>query len=237
MTDKIKLSHRLQKVASYLPKGAFFADIGSDHAYLPCYVCSEDQTAKAIAGEINVGPFNSAVATVNSYGLFNNVEVRLGNGLHVLHPNEVEQVIIAGMGGSLIQDILEEGKANLGKVNRIIAQPNVDARNVRRWFWAQGYGITNEAIIEENGHIYEIIIGDKDGVIPVYEEEKTEKDLLFGPLLLQNKSDVFHKKWKHEYKKLKRVIEQMNHARVKNIDKIKRFEKELQWIEEVLKDD
>ncbi|OZU89949.1 tRNA (adenine(22)-N(1))-methyltransferase TrmK [Virgibacillus indicus] len=237
MKDSIKLSKRLMKTASYLPKGAVFADIGSDHAYLPCYICLRDNTAKAIAGEINEGPYYSAVETVTQCELTDEIEVRLGDGLQILNEGEVQQVIIAGMGGSLIKTILEEGIEKLTRVERIIAQPNIDARNVRKWFNQQDFIITNEAILEENGHIYEIIAADKNAPDDPYKKDEIDKQLLFGPLLLKDKSEVFYKKWKHEYIKLQRVINQMKCAKIRDEVKIIQFERELSWIEEVINDE
>ncbi|PAV29044.1 tRNA (adenine(22)-N(1))-methyltransferase TrmK [Virgibacillus profundi] len=234
MTNSIKLSKRLSKVASYLPEGALFADIGSDHAYLPCYVCLHDNTAKAIAGELNVGPYNSAVDTVNQHELSKVIEVRLGNGLQILNKGEVRQLVIAGIGGPLIKTILDEGIQKLDGVERIIAQPNIDAGNVRKWFYENGFTITNEAILEESGHIYEIVVADKNAAANPFEADDLEKQLLFGPLLLKEKTEVFFYKWKTEYEKLQRVIDQMNKATIKNDKKIQQFQKELKWMKEVL---
>ncbi|MFD1850256.1 tRNA (adenine(22)-N(1))-methyltransferase [Oceanobacillus bengalensis] len=235
MGNSVKLSNRLLQVATYLSKGGYFADIGSDHAYLPCYVCLQDKTAKAIAGEVNEGPYQSALRTVKSYGLNDRVEVRLGDGLAVIDNDEkVDHIVIAGMGGSLIKSILEDGKAQLKNVKRIIAQPNVDARGVRRWFNDNHFVITNESIIEENGHIYEVVVADLETKLNPL-KQLTEKQLLFGPLLLENRTDVFYKKWKHEYDKLEQVINQMKNAQGQDLDKIEKFELEKLWIKEVLR--
>lgn len=235
MTNNIKLSKRLKQTASFLPKGPKFADIGSDHAYLPCYVCLEDKQAKAIAGEINEGPFQSATQTVRGHGLEEVIDVRLGDGLEVLTAGEVTQVVIAGMGGSLIRSILQKGKDKIESVDRIIAQPNVDARDVREWFVHNNFMISEETIIEENGHIYEIVVGDRHSgaVYP----ELSEKQLLFGPILLVNKTKAFYTKWAEEYEKLKRVIDQMRLAKLLDKEKLNRFERELQWMEEVLQNE
>ncbi|MUK87105.1 tRNA (adenine(22)-N(1))-methyltransferase TrmK [Ornithinibacillus sp. L9] len=233
MEESIKLSKRLSIVASYLPSGAVFADIGSDHAYLPCFVCSNDNEARAIAGEVNVGPYESAKETVNYYQLNDVVDVRLGNGLEVVTPGEVEQVVIAGMGGALIKSILEEGVDNLKNAKRIIAQPNVDEKNVRTWLTTNDYVISHEAITEENGHIYEIIVADryKNG------KQLTEMEILFGPELLKSKPSEFYQKWKLEREKRLRVIEQLNQAKIPPKEKIYQFEHELKMIEEVLMDE
>ncbi|WP_373892832.1 tRNA (adenine(22)-N(1))-methyltransferase [Virgibacillus natechei] len=234
MRSRIKLSKRLEKVSSYLPRGAFFADIGSDHAYLPCFICMHDSAAKAIAGEINEGPARSAIDNVNLYGLSDVVDVRLGDGLHILKMDEINQLVIAGMGGALIKSILEEGAGKLDSVQRIIAQPNIDARSVRRWFLENGFTVTNEEIVDDNGHIYEIIVADKGEVSSPYVSNMKDKQLLFGPLLLKNKTKAFYKKWNAEYEKLQFVINQMKEANVQNLEKIERFEMELKWIKEVL---
>ncbi|MFB4166496.1 tRNA (adenine(22)-N(1))-methyltransferase TrmK [Virgibacillus sp. JSM 102003] len=236
MNNTIKLSERLSTVAAYVTEGAFFADIGSDHAYLPCYVCLYDSKAHAIAGEVKEGPFKSALETVNKYDLSSRVQVRLGDGLQVLRQGEVNVLVIAGMGGSLITSILEEGKDRLQSVQRIIVQPNVNERNVREWFYKNNYTITSEEILEENGHIYEIIIADREAAKSPYKTDLLQEQLLFGPLLIEHKTEIFIKKWKNELSKRIRVIDEMKKAKEQNQDKISEFEKELSWVQEVLKD-
>ncbi|AXI09476.1 tRNA (adenine(22)-N(1))-methyltransferase TrmK [Oceanobacillus sp. 143] len=235
MTQTLNLSKRLTKVASYLPKGAKFADIGSDHAYLPCYVCLQDKSSRAIAGEVNEGPFKSAIKTVEYYQLNESIEVRLGNGLGVLNNlDNVEQIVIAGMGGALIKSILEEGKSKVQHVKRIIAQPNIDARNVRKWFNENGFIITSEEVVEENQHIYEIIVADKVEWNMSKQQDLDPKQLFFGPLLLENKTKEFFEKWSSEHEKTERIIKQIKKAKVKDERKLKQFEEELIWIKEVL---
>ncbi|WP_284140420.1 MULTISPECIES: tRNA (adenine(22)-N(1))-methyltransferase TrmK [unclassified Virgibacillus] len=235
MSMQLKLSERLKTVASFLPENALFADIGSDHAYLPCYVCKCDSSSRAIAGEINHGPYQSALATIQNFGLEHAVDARLGNGLQILRDGEVKQIVIAGMGGSLIRDILENGKDKLSLVNRIIAQPNIDERDVRRWMQQHQFHISAEVLMLENGHFYEIIVGDR------WKEEKEtiildEKQLLFGPHLLKERSKLFYEKWKSERKKYNRIISDMKNAKKINVEKLSQFEMELNWIEEVLQD-
>ncbi|WP_404453471.1 tRNA (adenine(22)-N(1))-methyltransferase [Oceanobacillus kapialis] len=237
MSLNVNLSKRLEKVASYLPAGTFFADIGSDHAYLPCFVCLQDSSATAVAGEINEGPYESAVHTVKQYNLEARIDVRLGDGLAVLKEDEVHQVVIAGMGGALIRNILDMGKEKLKSVNQIIAQPNIDARSVRRWFLANGYVLEDEAILEENGHIYEILTAKRKTAVSPYLEEQLGKQLLFGPYLLKQTNAVFYKKWRHEYEKLQNVLSQMEKAKTKDVEKIEQFNRELKWMEEILYDE
>ncbi|SDK54090.1 tRNA (adenine(22)-N(1))-methyltransferase [Sediminibacillus albus] len=224
------LSDRLKSVASFLPEGAVFADIGSDHAYLPVYVCRQDQQALAIAGELNEGPFQSAKRNVEEQGLSARIAVRKGNGLSILKANEVEQVVIAGMGGSLITDILENGKNKLSTVGRIITQPNLEARSIRVWLQENGYKLIGEDIIEEAGHIYEVLAADKSEV----KAAMNEVELLCGPFLLKEKSMAFINKWESEIKKRENVVYQMRHASSPDKAKIDQFKEEIEIIKGVL---
>lgn len=231
MNGKV-LSKRLHTVAMYVPKNAFFADIGSDHAYLPCYICSIDSTANAIAGEINDGPFQSAKEHVEALKLTNQIAVVKGNGLEVIKNHSVRQIVIAGMGGSLIRSILDSGADLLTTVERIIVQPNVDAHLVREWFSQRRFQLVAEEIIKEDGHIYEILVADSGNGLAIYTD--TEKEMLFGPFLLREKNNAFIEKWLQEKAKRLAVIEQMKQAKNVDYEKIAFFKKEVEEIEEVL---
>ncbi|MFB1050792.1 tRNA (adenine(22)-N(1))-methyltransferase TrmK [Paraliobacillus sp. JSM ZJ581] len=228
------LSKRLKTIAGFLPNQANFVDIGSDHAYLPCFVCTKDKGATAIAGEINEGPYLSAKKNVADFHLTDQIQVIKGDGLEVINDQDIDQVVIAGMGGTLIRSILMRGQERIRNVKRIIAQPNVDAHAVREWFYENGYCLVAEEIIKEDGHIYEILVADKgDATIP-YEGMRLESSLLFGPYLLKEKNAVFQEKWYGEREKLERVIKQMHQAKDVNFEKIQLFQHEIEMIEEVL---
>ncbi|WP_152656234.1 class I SAM-dependent methyltransferase [Oceanobacillus sp. CFH 90083] len=237
MNQHIPLSNRLKKVADYLPQGADFADIGSDHAYLPAYVCLRDKTARAVAGEVNQGPLDSAKKTIQFHQLEERIDARLGNGLAVLKEGEAKQIVIAGMGGSLITSILENGTAIAKSAGRIIAQPNVDARAVRQWFDQNGFILIAEEIVDEQGHIYEILVADRNTAAPSpYNDNQQikEKQFLLGPYLLYEKNPAFVKKWTYEEANLERIISQMKQAKQINHEKISDFQTELRWIKEEL---
>ncbi|MED1602453.1 tRNA (adenine(22)-N(1))-methyltransferase TrmK [Alkalihalophilus marmarensis] len=211
MNDR-QLSKRLQRVAAYVPKGSKTADIGSDHAYLPCYLCLEDQTAKAIAGEVNEGPYLSAVSQVRQSGLTDRISVRRGNGLEVIeHADQVDVITIAGMGGALITSILEEGKGKLKEVDRLILQPNVSAVTIREWLDREGWSLTSEEIIEEDHKIYEILVADRGENVMLYEEDRKKK-MLLGPYLINEMNEAFQKKWTYEMKNWERILTQFERA-------------------------
>jgi tRNA (adenine22-N1)-methyltransferase len=235
MNEK-QLSERLVRVANYVPKGARVADIGSDHAYLPCYLCLQDGDMTAIAGEVNEGPFQSAKRQVEKVGLQNRIQVRKGNGLAVIEQGEVNAVTIAGMGGGLITTILDEGKEKLEGVKTLVLQPNVSADIIRTWLRQHGWFLAAEEILEEDEKIYEILVAHPGNDTELYTEKAREK-LLFGPYLMQECNETFKKKWFYELANWNRILKEFEKATDSEQVEQKRIElKELiSMAEEVLK--
>ena len=202
-----RLSNRLAAVAAFVEKGAVVADIGSDHAYLPCFLIHTGQVQRAVAGEVAKGPYDSAVRNVRREGLAEAVTVRLANGLLAIEESDaVDTVTIAGMGGPLIATILENGKQRLTHVERIITQPNIHAKAIREWAVHNGWKIADEQILQEDGKIYEIIVLEKGQAM--YDEV----ELLVGPLLGTEKSAVFLEKWTRELSEWHRVLDSLEKA-------------------------
>jgi tRNA (adenine22-N1)-methyltransferase len=233
--NELQLSKRLEEVVKCIPPNSIIADIGSDHAYLPCYAYLQGFIKKAIAGEVTDGPFQSAVQQVKRVGLEHVIDVRKGDGLEVISKNEVDCVIIAGMGGTLIRNILEEGKEKLADVKRLVLQPNIGAKAVRQWLIDYSWEIKEEKILEEDGRIYEIIAAEPGDALKPY-GENTAAGLLLGPLLMHEKNSAFIKKWTHELNHWKKVIAQLEQT--KETPENKARKEELQQavaiIEEVL---
>ncbi|MFW5437912.1 tRNA (adenine(22)-N(1))-methyltransferase [Paenibacillus apiarius] len=224
----IKLSKRLQWIAGWVPEGSRLADIGSDHALLPVYLAKEKRISFAVAGEVNLGPFEAARRQVKGARMEQIVEARHGDGLSVVKEGEVDCVTIAGMGGSLIVNILSADPKKLEGVARLILQPNVGEDIVRRWLREQGWALMQEHILEEDGKIYEVLLAErltdaqslKEHNERLYETRQLScgialtEDwlLLLGPLLSLNPSSVFVQKWKHELGKWDRVLRTMEQA-------------------------
>src|SRR5699024_4192028 len=187
--ENIRISLRLKEISKHIPKASFFADIESDHAYLPSYVCLNDEKDIAIAGEVNKGPYNKAKEVVNSFQLNNRIDVRLGDGLSILETDEPDTLVIAGMGGKLIEQLLDKALNKTLKINKLILQPNVDAELLRKWLIKYNYNLVSEKVIEENTHLYEILVAEKSNKLTVYSESiDFEKQIYFGPLLIKERS-------------------------------------------------
>lgn len=233
MDKQLNISNRLKQVASFVSKGAFLADIGSDHAYLPTYICTYDSSLRAIAGEVREGPYLNAKQTIERFQLTEQIEVRLGNGLEVLD-ERVNEVTIAGMGGSLIQTILESGKDRLQTVQKIIAQPNNHEEKVRKTFQKLGFQLTNELIMEENGHIYEVLVGIRNGVSCYDDTKNMTSQFQFGPCLMKEKDPLFILKWQRELAAMRAVLKEMESATIRPTEKIQAIQEQIQLIEEVV---
>ena len=195
-----KLSKRLEMVASFVPTGAIVADIGSDHAYLPCYLVHKGIATRAVAGEVVQGPYDSAVRQVRTEGLSGKITVRLADGLAAVEEADaVTAVTIAGMGGPLIVSILEKHPQALKTVTRLILQPNIHAKAIREWAVQHGWALQDEVILEEDGKVYEVLVLQRGSM------DLTEAQTLLGPKLMNTKSDVFVEKWSREVANWQRV--------------------------------
>lgn len=233
-----KLSARLAAVAKYVPNGARLADIGSDHAYLPCHLAKNGVISFAIAGEVVLGPYQSAERNVVSQGLADRILVRLGDGLEVINKDEVDCITIAGMGGALITSILEAGKDKLSSVSRLVLQPNISAISIRKWFLENNWELIEEEILEEDGKIYEVLIGERGNPKRPY-ETNLDAGMLVGPFLLKRKEEAFVKKWDMEKKNWQRIYEQLEAAAPspETSEKKQELLAKMKLVEEALKDE
>jgi len=236
MENEVLISNRLKQVGKYVARGTFLADIGSDHAYLPVYLCKNDPYLRAIAGEVSLGPLKNAQQNIERHHLSKRIEAKLGNGLDVVD-ERIDEVTICGMGGSLIATILENGQDKLKYVHKIIAQPNNQEKLVRKKLLELGFNLSDEMIMEENGHIYEIIIATRNDESCYNRHINQEIQHVFGPKLMQEQTETFKKKWHLEKKAYKRILKQLANAKHEQTDKIKEINEMLKQIEEVVQFD
>lgn len=231
--NELQLSKRLEYVGEFVPENSRLADIGSDHAYLPVALMLQDRISFAVAGEVAKGPFESAENQVTKNGLADHIIVRLADGLEaILEEDQITAITICGMGGALIRNILEAGwqKQKINGSERLILQPNIGEHIVRQWLVDHGYTILDEIIMEENNKRYEIIVSEK---LP-QPKEYSEVEILFGPILLQQKSAIFKKKWQSELKQRQTILKKMEQAKDTHLEKKQLINVEIKWIEEAL---
>ena len=153
----MELKGRLGAIAEKIPQCSTLADIGTDHAYIPILAVQNSICKKAVAADIKSDPVEIALRNIKHYGYEKLIETRLGYGLEPLKENEADVIVIAGMGGILIQEIIAKSlvKAQTAKV--LILQPMNMVEILRKWLNAKGFEIIDETLADESKKIYNIL--------------------------------------------------------------------------------
>lgn len=152
----MELSNRLKIIASHVDNCNSVADIGTDHGYIPIYLLKQQVCEKAIASDINKGPLEKAKLNVSFENLSDKIKCLLGPGLVPLKQGEVNGVIIAGMGGNLIRDILLADIKKVKLYDFLILQPAQNPEVLREYLYNNGYKIIDEDLIKEDRKYYEL---------------------------------------------------------------------------------
>lgn len=232
----IELSKRLATIASYIPEKKRVADIGGDHAWLLISLALSGKLRHGIVGELNQGPYNNAQQRVQAYGCTTLIDVRLGDGLTVCQADEIDVVVIAGMGGNLIRHILHTGQEKLANVERLVLQPNVASRAVRLWLRENKWHLVAETLVAEQGIIYEVMVAER-GVDWSDVEGNHFSDLLMeiGPLLWKQRHPLLISRLQTERDKKKHVCNQLAHSQQSEaINKLEQLQQEIQEWERMI---
>ena len=205
MTTK-KLSKRLRACMTALKHCKTIADIGTDHAYLPCWGIKEGVFERAIAIDVIDGPLVQAKKTIASFGLTEKIDLRKGSGLSPLKPGEVDGFLMAGMGGSLMRKLLLADLSIAKSMKYLVFVPQEGEPKLRRTLYEQQLMIIDEQLIACGGIIYTIIVAQPAKKAQV----ATEQDILLGPILrMLPQAALFVQKWTHELDALARLFEQI----------------------------
>lgn len=223
----LKISERLKTISNYVIPGYVTADIGTDHGYLLKYLLEKDKIIKGFACDLNKKPLTYAERNLREYIEVKKAEIRLGSGLKPLKKEDnVQCVVIAGMGGKLMVEILEESKDFIQSISRIILAPNVNWEKVRDFGIKNGWKIIDEDLVLEDNKFYPVIVLEKG------QNRKLEKgELFFGPLLIENKHPLLDKFVEFEKEKVNKNISRMRKSKNPEIDK--EIEKQLKNWEEM----
>ena len=179
----MELSKRLQAVAELISQNMSVADVGCDHGYIPIYLLETGKSHKVLALDVNPGPLKRAEEHIREHGL--SIETRLSDGVKKLSPGEVDCVVVAGMGGALTTRILNEGEDVFRKLREFVLQPQSEIYKVRQYLYKNGYRIIAEDMVLEEGKFYPMM-----KVINADAPEYNKIELLYGPILLDNKHPV-----------------------------------------------
>lgn len=180
MTQTIKLSERLAAAASLVRDGAFVADVGTDHAYLPLWLLLEEKIRGGVVSDIHQGPLERARSHIRLYGVEDRLTPVLCDGLKELESYCPEDIFILGMGGELIARMIREVSFPRQSGVRLILQPMTHPEILRRFLWENGYTVETELLVKEK-KIYQILQAKYTGNV----ESFSELELYFGKLNLE----------------------------------------------------
>lgn len=150
----INLTPRLLAAASLVKGGGILADIGTDHGYLPIHLIQSGKIEKAIAADIGKMPLENARKSVAQYGLADKIELRLSDGLNSFMENEANEIVFAGMGGTLIAEKLQETSWIKNKKLHFVFQPQSRAEDLREFLYSNGFEIGTEIATHEGDRFY-----------------------------------------------------------------------------------
>jgi len=199
------ISKRLKLISDLITDVKSMVDVGTDHGYVPIDLIKANKIDFAIASDINKGPVEKAKKNVRDNNLQDKISCRLGGGLTTVSSGEVEAAVIAGMGGNLIRDILEESKEVFKSLKYVIVQPVQNPEVLRKYLYNSGCNIIDECIIYDEEKYYEIMKiswGNKPKATePIYYEISE---------ILLNKKDITYKEYlNYKLEKYLRVYEEL----------------------------
>lgn len=159
----INLDSRLSLVASLVRNGSRIADIGTDHAYIPVYLLQSGVSPSAVAADLRKMPLENAKKTIETYSFSNSITTALSNGLDSIDKDCCDDIIIAGMGGLLIKEILSRTEWVYNKKYRLVLQPMSHQEDVRRFLFEHGFKIVREKCCLDGKHCYCVIAAEFTG--------------------------------------------------------------------------
>ena len=189
----MKINARLKKIGDLVEANSVCLDVGCDHALLDIYLVKRNKNIKAIASDIAEGPLEQAKRNIKRERLDGEIEVRLGSGFNT-YSDDIDTIIISGMGGRNIIGICKENPKVLKKVKTIILSPNNYQEDVKRYLCKNGFYISNEEFVRDKKFIYQIIIFSKG------KKKYTKKEYFFGPVFLVKKGPLFREYYEREMK-------------------------------------
>ncbi len=222
----MKLGARLKALADFVPVGSKTADIGTDHAYLPIFLLENQIASKVIACDVNEGPCQMAKKAIEAANLERQIDLRLGNGLMPLAVGEVDVVTIAGMGGGLMQELLQQSLAVVDSLHGLVLQPMNASAQLRQWLYGHQWHIEAETLVVEDGRLYEVIYA-----LPGEESLPEPVLLAIGPKLWQEKPILLQQHIKNLWQQEKRVLDGMKQS--ERAQKSDKFQETLAKIEEL----
>ena len=227
----MRLSDRLQAIANFVPQSTIVGDIGTDHGYIPIYLIERKISKKVIATDISRNSLDKIIQYAKSIKYEKDIDIRLGDGLETIKPFEIDTVIIAGMGGLLIRDILDKEKEKRDSITYFILQPNIATKELREYLYKNNFEIIDEKLIKEDKKFYEIIYA-KKGKSYVVEDIYFE----IGEKLVFNKDPLLKEFINDKIKRIEGILEELKDKRTeKSMERYRELTEKIRKLKVVLK--
>lgn len=228
--DNIILTKRLLAVADMVTPGNRVCDVGCDHGYVSIYLVKKGIAPKAIAMDVRTGPLSQAQKNIALYNVADKVETRLSDGLDKLSIGEADTVVIAGMGGPLMQDIIMAHLDVAKEMSELVLQPQSEIPEFRRFLKLMGFSVVDEDMVLEDGKYYPMM-----KVKPLsccdYPSGDFTVEEIYGPKLIEKRHPVLLRYLDKKYEELNLIKKQI----LDNMDDSERMQKKLDEIENLIK--
>ena len=195
------LSQRLLTIAHAVTPKSRVADIGTDHALLPIYLKKNKIADHVVAVDITAKPLTNAARNIaQQLGDNPGVELRMGDGLSTIQADEVDTIIIAGMGGLRTRQIIMDGLPKCRAANQLILQPNTNWAEVRAFLWDNGFAIVEENMLEERGQFFLTL------VVTPGEQSGSPMEAVGGIILSRQPSLIFDRWLRKRHQTLEDIL-------------------------------
>lgn len=213
MEKQFQLPKRLETIIERMPDAGCLADIGCDHAYVAIEAVRRGRAARALACDVRKGPLQQAAEHILCAGLAGKIETRLSDGLEKVAPGEADTVVVAGMGGPLMERILQ---GRLGDFAHFVLSPQSEIPHFRRFLLAEGMQIDEETMLIDEGKYYVILnVSQRADAAASDSMYVTEEDFLYGGRLLHRLDPVLKNFLEKEKTRYEGILRQTDSLEVR----------------------
>ncbi|MCI5734408.1 MAG: class I SAM-dependent methyltransferase [Bacilli bacterium] len=216
----MNLDNRLKRITDFIPSDSYILDVGCDHALLDIYLALNRNNVKLIASDINENPLKIAKENIKKYNLEDEITLEKADGVSKIN-DEVDTVVIAGMGTSTINDIINNDLKKLKNVKKIIISSHTSSFELRENMNKKGFKIIDEAVVFDKGKYYEIIVY-SNGY-----EKLSKLDMKYGPIISKRKDEITKAYFNERYLKLIEIYKKIPNGNKKLKDDLNKKIKEI----------
>ena len=213
MEKQFQLPKRLETIIERMPDSGCLADVGCDHAYVAIEAVRRGRAARALACDVRKGPLQQAAEHILCAGLAGKIETRLSDGLEQVAPGEADIVVVAGMGGPLMERILQ---GRFGDFAHFVLSPQSEIPHFRRFLLAEGMQIDEETMLIDEGKYYVILnVSQRADATSSDSMYVTEEDFLYGGRLLRRLDPVLKSFLEKEKTRYEGILRQTDSLEVR----------------------